>query len=128
MNFEEFIKENEFPVDMLTPVDQKTVRLEVIPVEALRDYQSSLEVDIQAAWQVCRNVMAVSPTGSGKTVLFSDILLAHNYVTHHGDFLDACKIARANAVTQEDADYWAHQIDILNNLKPAPDGPKGPLG
>lgn len=40
----------------------------------LRDYQQQLKADIYQAWQTQRNVLAVSPTGSGKTVLFSDIL------------------------------------------------------
>lgn len=41
----------------------------------LRDYQQTLKDDIYAAWhQGHRNVMAVAPTGSGKTVLFSSIL------------------------------------------------------
>lgn len=40
----------------------------------LRDYQITLKSGIVQAWQSVRNVLAVSPTGSGKTVLFSDIL------------------------------------------------------
>lgn len=40
----------------------------------LRDYQQQLKQDIYTAWQTHRNVLAVAPTGSGKTVLFSDIL------------------------------------------------------
>lgn len=40
----------------------------------LRDYQSDLKREIYTAWQSHRHVLAVSPTGSGKTVLFSDIL------------------------------------------------------
>lgn len=40
----------------------------------LRDYQQDLKRDIYQAWQSHRHVLAVAPTGSGKTVLFSDIL------------------------------------------------------
>lgn len=40
----------------------------------LRPYQAKLKNDVYAAWQEHNAVMAVSPTGSGKTVLFSDIL------------------------------------------------------
>lgn len=40
----------------------------------LRPYQTQLKSDVYAAWQEHRHVLAVSPTGSGKTVLFSDIL------------------------------------------------------
>ena len=42
---------------------------------ALRPYQSALKAGVQQAWASgARNVLAVSPTGSGKTVLFSDLL------------------------------------------------------
>lgn len=41
----------------------------------LRPFQAELKREIYARWQRgVRNVLAVSPTGSGKTVLFSDIL------------------------------------------------------
>lgn len=40
----------------------------------LRDYQQRLKYDILTAWQTYRSVLAVSPTASGKTVLFSDII------------------------------------------------------
>lgn len=40
----------------------------------LRNYQIALKQDIAQAWQQVKHVLAVSPTGSGKTVLFSDIL------------------------------------------------------
>src|SRR5688572_861119 len=40
----------------------------------LRPYQAQLKSAIYEAWQQHRHVLAVSPTGSGKTVLFSDIL------------------------------------------------------
>ena len=41
----------------------------------LRDYQTQLERDIYAAWAAgARNVLAVAPTGSGKTVTMSDII------------------------------------------------------
>lgn len=41
----------------------------------LRDYQQKLRNDIDAAWASgARNVMAVAPTGSGKTVVLSDTI------------------------------------------------------
>lgn len=44
----------------------------------LRNYQIDVIQAIHAAWvQKHRNVMAVLPTGSGKTVLFSDIINRH---------------------------------------------------
>lgn len=40
----------------------------------LRNYQLTLKASVVAAWLVCSNVLAVSATGSGKTVLFADIV------------------------------------------------------
>lgn len=41
----------------------------------LRPYQRKLEEEIDAAWaRGARTVMAISPTGSGKTVLFTNVL------------------------------------------------------
>lgn len=40
----------------------------------LRDYQQESKNDVYVAWQTHSAVMLVSPTGSGKTVLFSDII------------------------------------------------------
>ena len=42
----------------------------------LRPYQLAARDAIYAAWQSSRNVLAVLPTGAGKTVLFSSILQA----------------------------------------------------
>jgi superfamily II DNA or RNA helicase len=45
----------------------------------LRPYQSDLKRDIYAAWQVgYRNVLAVAPTGAGKTTTFASIMHEHN--------------------------------------------------
>src|SRR4051812_16988070 len=42
----------------------------------LRPFQAQLKTAIVAAWvQGATNVLAVSATGSGKTVLFSDVIL-----------------------------------------------------
>ncbi|MCH9712728.1 MAG: DEAD/DEAH box helicase [Proteobacteria bacterium] len=43
----------------------------------LRPYQGKLKTDVYNAWDYVRNVLAVSPTGSGKTVLFSDVIKEH---------------------------------------------------
>lgn len=46
------------------------------PRVPLRSFQQTIKQDIQRAWSAGqRNVLAVSATGSGKTVLFSDIIL-----------------------------------------------------
>ena len=43
----------------------------------LRDYQADLRNEIMTAWERHRNVMAVLPTGGGKTVIFSSIMHDH---------------------------------------------------
>lgn len=43
----------------------------------LRGYQLDAKDAIYRAWQTARNVLAVLPTGAGKTVLFSEILRAY---------------------------------------------------
>lgn len=40
----------------------------------LRDYQIASKRRIYTAWQTCRGVMLQMPTGTGKTVLFTDIV------------------------------------------------------
>jgi len=47
----------------------------------LRDYQQKLKNDIFTAWKYSQNVLAVAPTGSGKTVLFCDIIQTANVPT-----------------------------------------------
>ena len=45
----------------------------------LRPYQSRLKHDVYNAWDAgYKNVLAVAPTGSGKTVLFSDAIKDHD--------------------------------------------------
>lgn len=41
---------------------------------ALRPYQAELEAGIYSRWRTVRNVLAVAPTGAGKTVLFAKVL------------------------------------------------------
>lgn len=49
---------------------------------ALRDYQAKLDADIENAWcSGARNVLAVAPTGSGKTVLFSHVIKRKQTIT-----------------------------------------------
>lgn len=43
----------------------------------LRDYQLATEWEISQAWKAVKNVLAVLPTGAGKTVLFAKILNDH---------------------------------------------------
>lgn len=43
----------------------------------LRDYQRDLYDDIHAAWRWARNVLAVAPTGSGKTSTFAKVIHDH---------------------------------------------------
>jgi superfamily II DNA or RNA helicase len=50
----------------------------------LHDFQISLEDRIREAFRSTRRVLAVSPTGSGKTVVFADMTLKHLKVRPHG--------------------------------------------
>lgn len=48
----------------------------MIPV--LRDYQKQLVTDVRSAWAAgARNVLAVLPTGAGKTLVVGDIIASH---------------------------------------------------
>lgn len=47
----------------------------------LRPYQAELKADIYSAWATVRNVLAVLPTGGGKTVILSDIVAEHKGVS-----------------------------------------------
>lgn len=44
----------------------------------LRPYQNTLKEDIRRAWQYQKNVLAVMPTGAGKTVTMADIIRENN--------------------------------------------------
>lgn len=47
----------------------------------LRDYQSDMDIDINAAWQAgAKNVCAQLSTGGGKTVIFSSIIHQHDSI------------------------------------------------
>lgn len=66
----------------------------------LRDYQETLVADIRAAMARYRKVLAVSPTGSGKTIIFAYISAAASQkqkrvyiVVHRAEILD--QISRA---------------------------------
>lgn len=58
----------------------------------LRPDQAALKADIYQSWQAgARNVLAVAPTGSGKTVLSTDIIL-----DGHNQGLNECIMAHRN--------------------------------
>lgn len=65
-----------------------------------RPYQDKLITDIRTAWQQGhRNVLAVSPTGSGKTVTFSEILREHHgascAIAHRQELVSQMSLALA---------------------------------
>lgn len=68
-----------------------------IPI--LRDYQDELEQHILTAWGSYRNVLAVSPTGSGKTIVFCDLIFHSDEpccaVAHRQEIIEqiSCKLA-----------------------------------
>lgn len=66
----------------------------------LRGYQQTLKAEIFAAWGAQhRNVLAVSPTGSGKTVLFADVVNSVNgaaaVIAHRGELVSQMSMALA---------------------------------
>jgi superfamily II DNA or RNA helicase len=67
----------------------------------LRPFQTKLKSDIYAAWQnsQCRNVLAMSATGTGKTVIMADILSEHNapsvVVAHRQELVSQVSMALA---------------------------------
>lgn len=65
----------------------------------LRPYQQQLKNEVTAAWLTHRNVLAVSATGSGKTVLFSDIIAdepgASVVVAHRHELVSQISMALA---------------------------------
>lgn len=66
----------------------------------LRPYQAQLKADVYAAWQAgARVAMAVSATGSGKTVLFSDMLHEHKgaacAIAHRQELVSQISLALA---------------------------------
>lgn len=66
----------------------------------LRDFQSELKRGVYQCWgSGDRNVLAVAPTGSGKTVVFSDILTEYNAasvaVAHRQELVSQISLALA---------------------------------
>ena len=65
----------------------------------LRPYQSELKIDIHSTWLVVPNVLAILPTGGGKTVLFSDILKDYTYarvaIAHRQELVGQISLALA---------------------------------
>ena len=66
----------------------------------LRDYQIALDHDIERAWAGgARNVLAVAPTGSGKTVLFSHVIQRKGMITaaiaHRAELVGQMSLALA---------------------------------
>lgn len=66
----------------------------------LRGYQGSVKNDINVAWRAVRSVLAVVPTGGGKTVIFSSIIHDHvgaaAAVVHRKEIVSqiSCSLAR----------------------------------
>ena len=65
----------------------------------LRPYQQKVEDSITDAWQYHNNVMAVMPTGSGKTILFASIIAGHKgascAIAHRQELVGQISIALA---------------------------------
>lgn len=82
----------------------------------LRDYQIELRDGIYAAWKTHRIVGAVSPTGSGKTVLFSHII--HNtdvprvVLAHRQELVEQISLAIAREGTRHQILGASHTINL----------------
>jgi DNA repair protein RadD len=65
----------------------------------LRPYQAALRDGVYSQWQHVRNVLAVAPTGAGKTVLFSNILSdypgASVAIAHRAELVSQISLALA---------------------------------
>jgi len=66
---------------------------------ALRPYQAQLKADIYSAWTRCRFVLAVLPTGGGKTITFADIIHDHEgavcAIAHRQELVSQISLALA---------------------------------
>ncbi len=88
-------------MDAISNLFPGTVRPIVTAVRmSLRPYQADAKADIYQAWDDgAVNVLAVLPTGSGKTVTFSDILRDHNgpscAIAHRQELVSQISVALA---------------------------------
>lgn len=83
-----------------TRLNQITAAVRQATAFTLRPYQQEVEEQIYQAWQAgARNVLAVLPTGAGKTVLFAKILADHNgascAIAHRQELVSQISIALA---------------------------------
>ena len=66
----------------------------------LRNYQLQSTKDIHAAWVEARSVLAVLPTGGGKTVVFTSIMREHNgysaAIVHRREIVSQISLALAS--------------------------------
>lgn len=98
----------------LTPI-AKAVRY------ALRPYQAQLKADIYRAWAAgARNVLAVLPTGAGKTVSFSDILHDHDgaacAIAHRQELVGQISLALARDGVYHRIIGPQKVVRLINNL------------
>lgn len=65
----------------------------------LRDYQLDLDYEINKAWEAVKNVLAVAPTGAGKTVIIGNIVANHKgntcVIAHRQELVSQISIALA---------------------------------
>jgi len=70
-----------------------------MPTHSLRYYQHDLVVGVKAAWSRVRNVLAVSATGSGKTVVVASLIAdepgASCFIAHRTELVSQASIALA---------------------------------
>ncbi len=65
----------------------------------LRDYQQTTAFEIDQCWQSVKNVLAVAPTGSGKTVIMANVIRRHNgascAIAHRNELVSQISLALA---------------------------------
>jgi len=87
----------------------------------LRPYQTDLKQQIYDAWSAGnQNVLAVLPTGGGKTIIFSDIIREHNgpacAIAHRKELVCQISLALARAEIRHRIIGQEHVVRLVNRI------------
>lgn len=86
----------------------------------IRPYQTDLKQRIDDAWRTHQNVLAVSPTGSGKTFLFSRIVQEHQgsacVIAHRKELVCQMSLALAKAGVMHRVIGPDHLVKLVNRI------------
>ncbi len=88
----------------------------------LRPYQNNLKTDIYKAWQTVSNILAVLPTGGGKTAVFAKILADHQghscAIAHRRELISQISLTLAqfgvnhNILAPKDIIKWIIRLHV----------------